>query len=222
MVTFVVLTSDVFKETRTKAVRETWAKRAVDMGWRVFYYSETDMGSPHDTIATHESDASSLGNDIKQWKAWKHAQKCCSHRSDFYIKVDDDTYVNVERMEKMLLPYDPESVAILGQCIGTPWNPKPFCGGGAGIILPRGGLDKMMEWYENKQCIDYGHNDLTTSFCFFDNNVTYTLVAELYPEKPTVWQEMVKGATFHHLSHQDMYDMHQVFYGSERIKKDTK
>ncbi|EFA77356.1 hypothetical protein PPL_12568 [Heterostelium album PN500] len=211
LVTFMVLTADDFKETRTKAIRESWAPRALAMGWRIFYYSETDQGSPHDTIATNETDKSSYGNDKKQWMAWDHMESV-ENPSPFYMKVDDDAYVFVDRLKRTLEGLDPSGIKMYGRCDDFFWEPKPFCDGGSGIILTREALQAMVRWHNEGKCKDTGHNDLSTSWCMVDNGVKLTYIPGLHGDPPNDWKELANDVTWHHLNPDDLRRIDRLFY----------
>ncbi|EFA79940.1 hypothetical protein PPL_06761 [Heterostelium album PN500] len=169
------------------------------------------MGSPNDTIPTLEEDKSGYGNDKKQWRAWGHANNE-QVQSTWYIKVDDDAYLHVDRLEKTLAKLDPEGVKVYGRCDNFTWEPKPFCDGGSAIILTRGALAAMMKWYYEGKCKDTGHNDLSTSWCFVDNGAYLTPIPGLHGEPPANWHELSTDITWHHLDPDGVRRVDNIFY----------
>ena len=59
------------------------------------------------------------------------------------IKADDDTFLQVGRLLRALLPRNSSAPALLGSVL-TQWGPYPFTSGGAGYAMSRAALDLIM------------------------------------------------------------------------------
>jgi hypothetical protein len=132
------------------AVLSTWADNHT-------YFVTLDAGVPEERRIRLPAAAESGGRSrlfVKVLAMWAHVAEVYAHQYDFFLKADDDTYVNLPRLQRELAGMDPDVPAYFGakrfsaSLVGT-GRPMPlwplksslkFGHGGAGYLLSRGAL----------------------------------------------------------------------------------
>jgi hypothetical protein len=145
--------------------------------------------------------------------------------ADWYIMIDDDTFLFLENLEEYLAPYDPSQPFFFGSankfkgCDGVKrlGDGPLFAHGGSGIILSRGALQKMIPIIP--QCIKKYEKcwagDIKIGLCLRDIQVLMTPGGSFNKDPPHQefsfpWDPCTKPITFHHLlGHQiqSLYDL---------------
>ncbi|KAJ3283078.1 hypothetical protein HDU76_008535, partial [Blyttiomyces sp. JEL0837] len=110
--------------------------------------------------------------------------------ANWYLMIDDDTYLSLENLDKMLESYDPLESYYLGfanyfvGCDGVDsfrQGPK-FAHGGSGILLSRGAVEKLMEGLD--ECLlryrDCWAGDVRVGLCLRDVGVLLTPAKGFY------------------------------------------
>uniref|UniRef100_A0A1I7Z321 N-acetylgalactosaminide beta-1,3-galactosyltransferase n=1 Tax=Steinernema glaseri TaxID=37863 RepID=A0A1I7Z321_9BILA len=133
-----VLTAPKFHSVRVPSVSSTWLPRC-DHG-EVFTSSETDLDEtvPYRTLFRHLDDS----YDTLFWKsklALQYSYTRISPFFDWYLKADDDTYVVVENLKKLLSKLDPAIPYYLGFRM-KPYLRHGYNSGGAGYVLSRAAM----------------------------------------------------------------------------------
>lgn len=147
--------------------------------------------------------------------------------ADWYVMIDDDTYLSMENLENYLSQYNPSQPLYIGSptsfigCDGvTSWTGGPlFAHGGSGIIISRGAMEKLTPLVPKcirsyKSC---WAGDIKVSLCLRDVGVLMEPVQPFlfnrdppnskfgFPDNPCL-----KPITFHHLlpeQIQKLYDL---------------
>jgi hypothetical protein len=158
--------------------------------------------------------------DSAGWKADAHKnlpgfKQLYKHfpNADWYIMIDDDTYVFKTNLKRTLSKYNPNLPFYLGSstsfigCDGVfEWGKGPFFAhGGSGIILSRAAVEILVK--NADVCIqkyrDCWAGDIRISLCLRDNGVLLTALSGLNGDPPNdkyhYGDPCVEPLTFHHL-----------------------
>lgn len=147
--------------------------------------------------------------------------------ADWYIMIDDDTYVFMDNLKTALNKYDPNEPYYLGAatnfigCDGiTEWGTSPyFAHGGSGIVVSKGALKRMIPLTE--KCIakydECWAGDIRLGLCLRDAGVLVKNGGYFSPDAPTNHFNFsfpcATPRTFHHLlpeQIQKLYELEQV------------
>ncbi|XP_076464700.1 glycoprotein-N-acetylgalactosamine 3-beta-galactosyltransferase 1-like [Babylonia areolata] len=156
-----VLTSPQTRD-RAVTVNSTWGQR-VSPGILLFVSSTDDPTLP--TIPLNVSEGRKHLTE-KTFQAFEYAYKHYFDRADFFMKVDDDTYVIMENLRYFLSHLDPDKPFFTGRHF-KPLLKQGFTSGGAGYVLSRAALKRLgTRTRTPPQCEDFGiHEDVHLSAC---------------------------------------------------------
>ncbi|XP_071400020.1 LOW QUALITY PROTEIN: glycoprotein-N-acetylgalactosamine 3-beta-galactosyltransferase 1 [Centroberyx affinis] len=142
-----IMTGPKNLDSRTKHIRETWAKRCN----KVLYMS------------SNKTDFPTVGLDVKEgrenlyWKtirAFQYIHKNHLDEADWFLKADDDTFVVIENLRHTLSKYDPEKPLYLGRRF-TPFIQQGYMSGGAGYVLSKEALRRFVGGFKSGECDHY-------------------------------------------------------------------
>jgi hypothetical protein len=170
---------------RVTAIDSTWAD--IDVRWVT---NRNDIDASRRITLPEEAET---GGYKKIWKKSLHlfhylANSDLGAQYDFVLKGDDDTYVNLPELRKVLQAFDPSVPAQFGNnlygvaCRG-PAPTSPFywqnrginsCHGGAGYVISRGALELTADrWLDcATQWPGSGYEDGTVAYCLMRNAAT--------------------------------------------------
>ncbi|CAH1996360.1 unnamed protein product [Acanthoscelides obtectus] len=134
-----VMTQPKYHEKRAKHVKATWGKRCNEL---LFMSSVEDSSLP--SIALHgvKEDQEYLWGKTKE--AFRYVYKHYLDKADWFLKADDDTYVIVENLRYMLMPYNSSDPIYFG-CRFKPYVNQGYMSGGAGYVLSREAVKRFVE-----------------------------------------------------------------------------
>lgn len=158
-----ILTANKFLETRAKAIKETWAK---DHNHMLFFSQSKQTKTSLPVIFLPGTD-DSYPPQKKSFTMFKFLHDNYLNSFDWFIRVDDDAYIKVNRLKSFLNQLDPSETLYIGQP-GFEHSPDyPFCMGGTGVILSRETLKKvgphLNECYQ--KMIQSEHEDVEIGRC---------------------------------------------------------
>lgn len=140
---------------RRLRVQRSWNDRAADYGFDVIYAGYCPPKKAIDAgVRCLPCCAISAGGGADRGKPemitrLKYAYEVgmAAGNYNFILKCDDDTHINYRNLASFVQTLDPLKRAIYGQCDKVPWEPRPFCGGGAGVLAPIHLLREMLpQW----------------------------------------------------------------------------
>ncbi|CAL8068828.1 unnamed protein product [Calicophoron daubneyi] len=82
----------------------------------------------------------------------REAVKHFDGKFDYFFKADDDTYVIMENLRKLLMDQDPNEPFVMGKRF-KPFAKQGYLSGGAGYVISRAGLQRIAEGLNtNSKC----------------------------------------------------------------------
>ncbi|ORX91553.1 hypothetical protein K493DRAFT_355495 [Basidiobolus meristosporus CBS 931.73] len=134
MAIFVLTSSKTFYD-RGRAVIDTWGRVAEERGIPVYFASSVVPAEKYGflTLDIPETDYEHIYQ--RTFLALEHFHKL--NHYDWIMKVDDDTYVNVDQLLKAITEEDPNQLRLLGHMDSGPAAPIHSCFGGPGYILSK-------------------------------------------------------------------------------------
>ncbi|KAH9512186.1 Glycoprotein-N-acetylgalactosamine 3-beta-galactosyltransferase 1-B [Bulinus truncatus] len=133
-----VMTSPDSHATKAKAVKETWGKRCHIL---LFFSSKDDPLLP--VIGLNVSE----GRDhlsAKTLKAFQYVYKLYFDEADWFMKVDDDTFVIPDNLKYFLSDKNPNEPKYYGHHFKA-YIENGYNSGGAGYVLSKEALRRFME-----------------------------------------------------------------------------
>ena len=154
-----VMTSPATLNIKGRAVKETWGKRCDIL---LFMSSQADPSFPAIGLDVQE------GRDHlweKTRKAWRYVHEHHLHEADWFMKVDDDTFVIVENLRHFVRKLDTEEAHFLGRKFKRFGS---FNSGGAGYVFSRHALRIFAKLLDDpSRCKTKARaEDVETSRCF--------------------------------------------------------
>ncbi|KAK7008583.1 glycoprotein-N-acetylgalactosamine 3-beta-galactosyltransferase 1 [Biomphalaria glabrata] len=229
-----VMTSPSTLDTRAKAVNDTWGPRCNKL---LFFSSKADSSFP--VIGLNVSEGRSHLT-AKSSQAWMYIYKNHFNDADWFMKVDDDSYVVLENLRYFLSDKNFSETHYFGHTFKR--ENLTFYSGGSGYVMSKESLRVLNEvGYAKKLCDEDGEfEDLRMSKCMklmgvptvntvddqgrnrFNCLAMYAHLVGLYP--PWYYELDINGAkkgkdsisnyaiSFHYNHHQEMYIIDFVLY----------
>ena len=132
-----VMTSPSTLESKAKHVKATWGKRCNVL---LFMSSKPDADFPAIGLPVGEGRDNLWG---KTREAYRYAYEKHIHEADWFLKADDDTYVVLENLRRLLKNYDPNEPIYFGRRF-KPYVKQGYMSGGAGYVLSKMALKRFV------------------------------------------------------------------------------
>ncbi|KAH8377091.1 hypothetical protein KR093_003409, partial [Drosophila rubida] len=159
-----VLTYPHIYEKVGKTIQQTWGRRCNKL---IIFSSrnQTNVDGVHSVALNVSEGYRLLWGKTKA--AFRHVYKHHSHEADWFFKADHDTYAIMDNMRYMLHPYQPDEPFYFG-CHFTPDKHESYMSGGAGYVLSREALRRLVEHgFHSNGCNrrPTGTEDFEMGFC---------------------------------------------------------
>ncbi|XP_020781588.1 glycoprotein-N-acetylgalactosamine 3-beta-galactosyltransferase 1 isoform X2 [Boleophthalmus pectinirostris] len=159
-----IMTGQKNLNSRTRHVKETWAKRC-DV---TLYMSSQE--SPFPTVGLNVSE----GRENLYWKtirAFQYIHEKHLDDADWFLKADDDTFVVVENLRFTVSALNPEEPWYLGRRF-APFIKQGYMSGGAGYVLSKEAVRRFVRGFETGKCTHFSIlEDMALGKCMESMNV---------------------------------------------------
>ncbi|KAM9340575.1 glycoprotein-N-acetylgalactosamine 3-beta-galactosyltransferase 1 [Symphorus nematophorus] len=153
-----IMTGPKYMESRTKHIKNTWAKHCD----RMLYMSSVKSDFP--TVELNVTE----GRENLYWKTIRAFQYIHEHHldeADWFLKADDDTFVVVENLRYILSKYDPEKPLYLGRRF-YPFIKQGYMSGGAGYVLSKEAVRRFVKGFSTGECTHFSSiEDMALGHC---------------------------------------------------------
>ncbi|XP_047490544.1 glycoprotein-N-acetylgalactosamine 3-beta-galactosyltransferase 1-like isoform X2 [Penaeus chinensis] len=134
-----IVTSPKYHDTRSSHVAATWARHCTRA---VFLSTAGDSRLPDVFITPGAASYQELWGKVTQGFEWAYRNR---HDFDWVVKADDDTFLVVENLQAALLRLDPDRELATGVQLRTWDTGSAYFNGGAGYVLSRGAVRRLVE-----------------------------------------------------------------------------
>ncbi|ROT75636.1 Glycoprotein-N-acetylgalactosamine 3-beta-galactosyltransferase 1 [Penaeus vannamei] len=128
-----------YHDTRSSHVAATWARHCTRA---VFLSTAGDSRLPDVFITPGAASYQELWGKVTQGFEWAYGNR---HDFDWVVKADDDTFLVVENLQAALLRLDPDRALATGVQLRTWDTGSAYFNGGAGYVLSRGAVRRLVE-----------------------------------------------------------------------------
>jgi hypothetical protein len=195
---YVILHGEVHKQ-RYFNIKNTWGTNS-----DLLFYG--DYEDDLEDIIKVSDNKSYQSNEEKHVNVFKHLTQNSKYNYEWFFFCDDDTFVNVNKLENLLSSFDVNYVH--GQLIMTNivdgYGGLEYLSGGAGYLIHRDLLNKISE---KIKIINTGYADVTLGVCLKNLNIPI-LNSDLFKGQPSNFyeypDESIKNhITFHYIKTKD-------------------
>ena len=152
-----VLTTPANLHLRSIYIKQTWAKRCDKT-----LFMSTKANATFPAIGLNISDRIAESKHIDSTKtktAWLYVHKNYIDDYDYFVRTDDDTFLIVENLRKLLAWRDPEAAEFYGRIFKTQNRGIIYAAGGASLVLSRKSLRLLRQELDDYRCLDRGRGD---------------------------------------------------------------
>eukprot|EP00727_Mastigamoeba_balamuthi_P002826 m51a1_g12540 hypothetical protein (320) ;mRNA; r:49-1066 len=183
-----VITTRKYHATRAAAVKRTWGPRC---GALVFVSADADAALP--TVAFAGTEEGPIINK-KVLRMFEHVWERYGGNHSWFLKADDDTYVDVDALAAALSRYDHRRPLYVGRA--GEWRGVEYCGGGAGYVLSHRLLSLWAPRIGGCEQLPVGE-DVSVGKCLRQLGVRPTWLTGFYHQTPAFFLATAQGARDH-------------------------
>ncbi|KAK6470314.1 glycoprotein-N-acetylgalactosamine 3-beta-galactosyltransferase 1-like [Huso huso] len=140
-----VMTSPQSLQSKARHIKTTWGRRCDEL---LFLSSVSDPSFPALGLNTSEG-RSQLYR--KTMAAFTLLHDRYLQHADWFLKADDDSYVVMENLRRLLSKHDPQDPVYLGRRF-SPYLKQGYMSGGAGYVLSREALQRYVGGLRDGTC----------------------------------------------------------------------
>ncbi|XP_045612202.2 glycoprotein-N-acetylgalactosamine 3-beta-galactosyltransferase 1 [Procambarus clarkii] len=134
-----IVTTPHYHQERAVHVASTWAQRC---SLAVFLTTRPDPRLPRILLTPGARSYDQLWDKVTQGFQWAYGHR---EEFDWVVKADDDTFLVVEHLQAALSALDPDQPLASGVHLRTWETGKTYLNGGAGYVLSRGAVTRLVE-----------------------------------------------------------------------------
>ncbi|KAA0194074.1 Glycoprotein-N-acetylgalactosamine 3-beta-galactosyltransferase 1 [Fasciolopsis buskii] len=128
---------------KAMAVNDTWARRCTSY---FFATSVADSRFPN-FLAVYREGREVLWDKVKY--SLIHVAQKYADSHEFFLKADDDTYMIMENLEKILERMNSSEPFIMGRHFRLPRTSLDYLSGGSGYVMSRAALLRIVRGFES-------------------------------------------------------------------------
>jgi hypothetical protein len=161
-----IITTEQYLATRAKAIHETWA-RDIDPVNKLIFYVGADCNVSYypklPIIRLKNVPDSVYPPQRKVFAALQHMYRYHGNNYQWFVRADDDVYIRVGRLDRLLGRLDPNEKVYLGRAgMGKKQDVKRlqlrsherYCMGGPGVVLSRATLGAVALYLDGRMLGD--------------------------------------------------------------------
>ncbi|KAH8244315.1 hypothetical protein KR026_006121, partial [Drosophila bipectinata] len=149
--------------SRAIHIKRTWGSRCNKL---IFMSTKEDKTLGAVDLKVKEGNSNLWG---KVRASLQYAYKNHFQNYDWFLKVDEETYVVMENLRSFLYPYSPMEPVYFGNKFRSPQVKKGYMSGGAGYVLSKEALHRFMKFGFSNSSIcsnrSYGYEDVELGRC---------------------------------------------------------
>ncbi|KAK7068777.1 Transferase activity protein [Halocaridina rubra] len=134
-----IVTSPKYHDLRASHVDATWSRHCTKA---IFLTTERDVRLSNVLLTPGASSYYQLWDKVTQGFEWAYDYR---DQFDWFYKADDDTFTIIENLQAALSGLDPERPQATGNMLCTWDTGSTYLNGGAGYVLSRGAVIKLVE-----------------------------------------------------------------------------
>lgn len=219
---FITITCEKYHDTRVKKVRETWGKSQ-----DISFLSDFNLGD--DIIGF---DYLKRGYENIWLKYYELLKNYNDFSHDWYFFTDDDTFVNISSVEKLLKGYNTNSPICIGHVgrlnpngtdmdgnqtgfpmhtiVGNAYLPITYVSGGAGFILSKKAMQLICDYIKKERNIPGSYNsDVTFGFWVRNAGINISDIKGFWWTNPKELNHndiIIKNSYTYHYVNEDMME----------------
>lgn len=203
-----IISSSKHLESRLAFIEKTWLSSVEN------YVIISDLDIPERNMIKVCEDSSYESNVIKNFESFKILYEKFTD-FDWYINLDDDTYLNLENLKELLIEHSTEEIFVLGKInYGTlPSEPDlNYCSGGAGYVFNRKTLSLLKK-------IDISYNrsrfaDANIGMFCRDQNIEIRNNDLFHPREPSYHgdshTEIKNSISYHYIFGNEFFNIYNI------------
>ena len=199
-----IITSKKFSDSRLKFIRSTWLNDVEN------FCLISDEDDTTNLIYQATTDDSYESNVEKNFESFKILQKNFPD-FDWYMNLDDDTFLNFENLKKELSNFSLDEIFILGHINQGTFPEDPslnYCSGGAGYVFNNKTLKKLVN-------IDKSYNrsryaDVNIGIFCRENNIPILGCSKFNPLAPLNSQDIIQNISYHYIFNSKFEELYSL------------
>ena len=226
---FIIITCEKYHNTRVESIRNTWGKKQ-----KLTFLSDMNIGN--DIVGFEYL---TKGYENIWQKHFEYIKNLKELKSDWYFLTDDDTFVNISNIEKLLIDYNNDDKIALGHIgrlnidgtdmdgnqTGFPLSsimgdnsdlPIDYFGGGAGFILSKSSMSSLIEYLNTRNfenIIRSYNSDVSIGFWLRNSGIKIKDIFGFWWTNPEDLKhddnQIISSYTYHYVDYDKMAKLYE-------------